>query len=327
MSTKIVAGLDEAGLGPRLGPLVVSAAAFRVHGGKEPFALEDRLPGLVGRAPTLGHGVEPLPLDDSKRLYRSGRGLSLLERTALSFFYALHGKVPENLGSWVRKVTVHGDVVLQECPWYGPDPRALPLPLFHVPEEIARVGERVALLLEQHGAEVSHLVADVVTAPELNRRIERSGNKASALASSYETLMSRVAGDGSANRVELDADKLGGRAYYAGLLQRVFPGRFPSVEEEGRVRSTYRIARPGGEVRVRFLRKGDATLAHVALASILSKYTRELFMTLFNRFWGARMPGLRPTAGYPLDARRFLSEISPAARKLGLDPARFTRAR
>jgi len=48
----------------------------------------------------------------------------------------------------------------------------------------------------------------------------------------------------------------------------------------------------------------------VALASMLAKYIRETCMEMFNIWWAARVPGIRRTAGYPLDARRFREEIA-----------------
>jgi hypothetical protein len=48
----------------------------------------------------------------------------------------------------------------------------------------------------------------------------------------------------------------------------------------------------------------------VALASIFSKYIRELFMRLENQYWLHFIPGLKPTAGYYKDAQRFLSQIA-----------------
>ena len=49
-----------------------------------------------------------------------------------------------------------------------------------------------------------------------------------------------------------------------------------------------------------------------ALASMVAKYVAgELSMLAFNRYWCARLPELRPTAGYPTDARRFDREVGP----------------
>ena len=41
-----------------------------------------------------------------------------------------------------------------------------------------------------------------------------------------------------------------------------------------------------------------------------AKYIRELYMEAFNAYWLGRMEGLRPTAGYAKDARRFLQDIA-----------------
>ena len=39
-------------------------------------------------------------------------------------------------------------------------------------------------------------------------------------------------------------------------------------------------------------------------------------MKVFNRYWQRQVPGIKPTAGYPLDARRFRKEIKVAQREL-----------
>ena len=60
---------------------------------------------------------------------------------------------------------------------------------------------------------------------------------------------------------------------------------------------------------------------------MLSKYLRELFMTLFNRFWTRQLPDLAPTAGYYVDGKRFYREITPAVRKLGVSEQMLYRCR
>ena len=49
-----------------------------------------------------------------------------------------------------------------------------------------------------------------------------------------------------------------------------------------------------------------------------SRNTSQVFMPQFNRFWVGHVPGLKPTAGYPADARRFYDAIRPAMKKLGV---------
>ena len=56
--------------------------------------------------------------------------------------------------------------------------------------------------------------------------------------------------------------------------------------------------------------KGDGKHAPVALASVLAKTVRELFMESLNTWFAEQVPGVRPTAGYPQDARRFLEDVA-----------------
>ena len=40
-----------------------------------------------------------------------------------------------------------------------------------------------------------------------------------------------------------------------------------------------------------------------------AKYVRELFMQSLNEFFAARVEGLKPTAGYYTDGRRFVEDV------------------
>ena len=63
----IVAGVDEAGYGPLLGPLVVTGVAFRVPDAVAEASLWDVLRGSVTRRASAKD--LRLPILDSKRLY------------------------------------------------------------------------------------------------------------------------------------------------------------------------------------------------------------------------------------------------------------------
>jgi hypothetical protein len=71
-------------------------------------------------------------------------------------------------------------------------------------------------------------------------------------------------------------------------------------------------------VEIAFQAKGESHLP-TALASMASKYLRELAMQAFNDFWSERVADLRPTAGYPLDAKRFKADISAVQQSLGIE--------
>ena len=72
-------------------------------------------------------------------------------------------------------------------------------------------------------------------------------------------------------------------------------------------------------MRIDFKVKADDSRTPVALASVAAKTARELFMERFNAWFAARKPGLAPTAGYPVDARRFLADIDDLSGELPAD--------
>jgi hypothetical protein len=46
-----------------------------------------------------------------------------------------------------------------------------------------------------------------------------------------------------------------------------------------------------------------------------------------TEFWARRVPGRRPTAGYPADARRFKHDIAAAQIALGIDDRAIWRSK
>ena len=72
---------------------------------------------------------------------------------------------------------------------------------------------------------------------------------------------------------------------------------------------------------------GDRLDPRISWGSILAKYLRELCLRAFNRYFVARVPGLRPTAGYPEDAKRFIAEVDAALGDGGLERAAWIRSK
>ena len=121
-------------------------------------------------------------------------------------------------------------------------------------------------------------------------------------------------------------DKHGGRNRYQHLIAEYFPEWLIEIHGESRAESVYRFGPSEGRIEIRFRTKAEACLP-VALASMASKYLRELAMKAFNAFWRARIEGLRPTAGYPQDARRFRAEIAPIQSDLGIEDSVLWRTK
>jgi hypothetical protein len=122
-------------------------------------------------------------------------------------------------------------------------------------------------------------------------------------------------------------DKLGGRHFYAPLLNEAFPGGWVRVIREGPARCDYVIEHLSREVRIRFEPRADGCHLNVALASMAAKYLREVCMLQFNRYWTAKVPGLKPTAGYPTDAGRFFADIRTRLVADGIEERTVWRAR
>ena len=81
-------------------------------------------------------------------------------------------------------------------------------------------------------------------------------------------------------------------------------------------RSVYSVVGLSRDLRLTFEPRADRRYFCVAVASMVSKYLRKLLMLEFNRFWQGHVPGLKPTAGYPGDAARFLEAIRPVLERL-----------
>jgi len=144
----------------------------------------------------------------------------------------------------------------------------------------------------------------------------------------FERLLRLVwdrASDGIPTRV--CGDKHGGRNYYLPLLSRSFPDAWIDRGAEGANLSRYTIRDRTRRLELSLVPRADQSDGLVALASIVSKTVRELWMDVFNAYWRARVPGLRPTAGYPVDALRFRLEIETVAIAEQRDPALWWRAK
>ena len=74
-------------------------------------------------------------------------------------------------------------------------------------------------------------------------------------------------------------------------------------------------------------KQADGSDPLAALASMAAKYMRELFMEGFNAYFAARQEGLRPTAGYTTDGRRFLDDIGGVLTELGIERESLVRDR
>ncbi|MCR4410941.1 MAG: hypothetical protein NUV77_00785 [Thermoguttaceae bacterium] len=313
-------GTDEAGYGPNLGPLVVSATVWHVADGVSETGLYDRLRGTV--ATTLAEATRLGPvrvaIADSKVLYQSGKGLGALERGLLAALGVL-GRHPESRQEVWAALAPESLPILRAIPWYAEHDG--PVPIDCRRDEIEPCSAALAEGLARAQVRLVDVRSRAIFEEEFNRLCRQHGSKGSLLSHATLRLVAEVLASVGDESVLVVCDKHGGRNRYAGALSEHFPECYIEVRGESRHESVYRFGSPDRRVEFRFQAKGESHLP-AALASMASKYLRELAMQALNEFWARRIPGLLPTAGYPVDARRFKRDIATVQAGLGIaDPA------
>jgi hypothetical protein len=322
-----IIGTDEAGFGPNLGPLVITATVWRVPEGARCDGLYALLDGLVVDDPRRANadGQPVWTVADSKRVYQPGKGLGGLERGVLTAL-ALLGRSAD-LWSEVWDALVP-DVLprLARIPWYARYDEPVPIDGAVEQMEMAALAEALLDGLRRAGVELIDVRADAIFPAEWNELIALHDSKGAALSHRSIGLAAAMADGLDGQPLTIACDKHGGRNRYARLLSEYFPDTLIEVHGEATQRSVYRFGPADRRVECCFHARAEAMLP-VALASMVSKYLRELAMRAWNAFWLERVPGLRPTAGYPADARRFKKDIATAQAQLGLDDGLLWRCR
>ena len=303
-----------------------------------------------------------IAIADSKQLYKPGHGLRQLERGVLA---ALLATLPDqtNCIEHVQALFAatladpHGRRHELAC-HAGDD---LPLPLDAVAEEICELAALLRKSFEASGVTLITVQSRLIYPAEFNELVDHHGTKGAALSHVTLALVREVVdaamtsggvkagGTSPPARLRADSrlltpdssppsrtlnpepchltlDKHGGRNRYGAILQHHFPDSWIETLDEGRSASRYRWTHGDAPIEATF-RVGGEELLPAALASMTAKYHRELSMHAFNAYWTTKLPGLKPTAGYPNDAKRFREEISQLQRELKIDDRMIWRNR
>lgn len=318
----VIAGIDEAGYGPTLGPLVVGGTAFRVPDDLLGASLWDVLRDSCTVEVTR-HGRR-LPITDSKKLHRGRDGMTLLERTALVMLAAM-GRRPATIRELVREMSPAAEEMFRTYAWYTFGD--LSLPLSPTTGDLGTRATAVKRDCRRNGVEWLGAIAELLPEGHFNRLVNRTQNKAVVLMGLVLRVAERLRALAPHEPIRIVVDRLGGRQHYREALCTSWPTHEMRILEETDGRSAYRLDKQGSVWEVEFAVGGESRHLPVALASVFAKYLREACMHLFNAYWGQHADAPGPTAGYYTDAQRWLREAGPLLDRLGVDRRTLIRDR
>jgi ribonuclease HII len=308
-SPVFVHGIDEAGYGPLLGPLVLGRADFELTGAKL------RLPIRPARIVKIG---------DSKQLLARKSGFAHLEAAVLGIHASIYGAPPATLLEWME-LDSHwaANNQLHQLPWY--QDLDMSLPIAASADELTEAWEEVEKGLALSGGVITGLGLRVTDEVALNQSWGLSENKHDSLFTQVAELIEEVLEPAEARKIQVD--KLGGRSHYEPKLVGAFPFVPIEILEETSANGHYLLEPDTGPVEISFHVKGDDRFPAIGLASMIAKYTREAFMSIFNDYWRRRAPGILRTAGYYQDGSRFLAELKSTKSATDAEILRMTRGR
>ena len=321
----LVIATDEAGYGPKLGPLVVAASTWKWNPGDTVVSGENLAAAFEPLRRPIAIGKRTVRIDDSKAIFKPGAGLDSLH-AVVSASHHWCGHQFTSLDSAMAHVAFEDAGDIAGSRW-----------LSQVSSELLTSKPEVAPAIEQWssaGIEMIDVRARVVTAHRFNQHCDSGQNKADLLSQSTlklvrDAIESNRCKLGPGELIQVFCDRHGGRRYYAGVIQHLFPDGVTSVSSESKTESVYQCRLGQYTMRIAFTVKGDR-FAPVAMSSLHAKYWRERFMESFNAYFASHYRGKEPlarTAGYPVDADRFLGQVAAVVAEQKIGAADLIRQR
>jgi ribonuclease HII len=277
----ILVGVDENGLGPRLGPLLVTAISARCteSGAK-----------AAQKKPTKAMGAR---LGDSKDLVSHG-DTALGEAWARVLHARIGGATSQSPDDLLHALCIDSsDALRARCPrdheaqcWRADERFSAESPML---DAVTRDLDKLA----SKGIEISRVELSIICSERLNDAIDRKLSRFHVDLHAMERLVISARAHANENVVAI-CGKVGGLNRYGDQFGPL-AGRLHAVVEEGRARSEYQFPDLG---RIAFVRDADATNLLVGMASLVGKWAREVLMSRIVRHYREDIPSLPQASGY-----------------------------
>jgi ribonuclease HII len=301
-------GVDENGLGARLGPLVVTAVLARVT---------EQGSRVLSRRPPKRLAVD---LGDSKQLM-SHKDFALGEAWAR----ALTGRRAEAPKDLFETLSLEGPPALRaHCPSHVEEQCWSPAGDAFVAEQadIDRISRHASWWAER-GVTIEAVRCSVICTKRLNDSKNSGGNRFISDLHAMERLVLELHGL-AGTEITAICGKVGGMGDYSSFFGPLSM-RLHAVISRTKAVSAYHF--PGlGELH--FVRDADAKDSLVMLASIIGKYVRELLMARVSGYYRRSDDTLEAVSGYhdPVTSR-FVKATSLVRKQQRIPDGCFERAR
>ncbi|MBN2314927.1 MAG: hypothetical protein JXM79_13430 [Sedimentisphaerales bacterium] len=317
----VLVGIDEAGYGPLLGPLVVSSSTFSLPYHLLKSDLWDILKKSLSQ--TRQRLAGRLLVTDSKKAFSRSHGIQHLQRTVLAFLKCL-GQEPATSAELMGILCPNDLERLNDYPWYE-NTGNRPLSVHITDRDIA--SSVLAENLAANNMKLLDINSCCLDVAYYNQMVSAIKNKANVLFSITSRLIKRAYDHFSDDDLHIIIDRQGGRIRYRMQLQQLFGDLELRILHESAKNSSYELHANHRRMRVHFVVGADGRFLPVSLASMVSKYLRELQISHINRYFLGFNDDLKPTAGYWKDGLRFIEDIRTNTPHIKFDNAQLIRCR